>query len=312
MQNKTIEELAYLIKNSEEKPIIFLGAGASESGEIPLSRGIVTDILKKYKDNPTVKKDTDNSYTSLMNCLLANERNTLLKSYIDKAKINVTHIYLAQLIKNNFIDYVLTVNFDNLMLRALALYNIYPPTYDMAILKDFTTSTFHKKSVVYLHGQHHGLWLLNTKEEMNKVKDVIPPILNSIKDRPWIFIGYSGNDPIFKHITNLGRFDKGLFWIGYKDNPVQEHIDKELLNKENTNSFYIKGYDSDTFMIKLNHELGLKATRHLWTTIYLFKKLLSNSLKDKEIEISFVLEDKDWKKYLEDKDFLEVINKFQS
>lgn len=232
MQEKTIDELAYLIKNSKEKPIVFLGAGASKSGRIPLASDIVKDILKNFKDNPTVKKDTNNTYTSLMNCLLPDERNTLLKLYIDKAKINVTHIYLAQLINKGFIDYVLTVNFDNLMLRALALYNIYPPTYDMAILKDLTTSTFHKKSVVYLHGQHHGLWLLNTDEEMKKVKEVIPPILNSIKDRPWIFIGYSGNDPIFQHVKSLGRFDKGLFWVGYKDNPVQEHINSELLNKK--------------------------------------------------------------------------------
>ena len=34
----------------------------------------------------------------------------LLKGYIDKAKINVTHIYLAQLMAEGFVDYVLTVN----------------------------------------------------------------------------------------------------------------------------------------------------------------------------------------------------------
>ncbi|MCG3670738.1 hypothetical protein L5F33_10715 [Aliarcobacter butzleri] len=208
MRKADIEDLAYLIKNSKEKPIIFLGAGASITGNIPIAKTIVEDILEKYKDNPRVRKDTEKTYKSLMDCLVPNERNTLLKSYIDNAKINVTHIYLAQFIKNELIDYVLTVNFDNLMLRALALYNIYPPTYDMAILKDITTSTFPTKSIVYLHGQHHGLWLLNTKEELQKVNKVIPPILNSIKDRPWIFIVYSANDQIFDHIAELGRFDK--------------------------------------------------------------------------------------------------------
>ncbi|MCG3684310.1 hypothetical protein [Aliarcobacter butzleri] len=128
MRKADIEDLAYLIKNSKEKPIIFLGAGASITGNIPIAKTIVEDILKKYKDNPRVRKDTEKTYKSLMDCLVPNERNTLLKSYIDNAKINVTHIYLAQFIKNELIDYVLTVNFDNLMLRALALYNIYPPT----------------------------------------------------------------------------------------------------------------------------------------------------------------------------------------
>ncbi len=203
MKTSTIKELAFLIKQAKDEnlpqPIIFLGAGASKTGGIPLAGEIVVDILKRYNNNPKISsiKDEDKTYPRLMECLTPFERNKLLKEYVDNAKINVTHIYLAQLLNQGFIDYVLTVNFDNLMLRALALFNDFPPTYDMAILKDLTTTSFKEKSVVYLHGQHHGLWLLNTEEEMSKVNNVIPPILNKIANqRPWIFIGYSGDDPI--------------------------------------------------------------------------------------------------------------------
>lgn len=265
MKTSTIEDLAYLIREAEEqelpKPIVFLGAGASKTGRIPLASEIVENILDRYKMNPKVKKfvatDEDKTYPALMECLTPSERNKLLKDYIDSAKINVTHIYLAQLLNQGYIDYVLTVNFDNLMLRALALYNEFPPTYDMAILKDLTTTTFKERSVVYLHGQHHGLWLFNTPEEMKKVEEIIPPILNSIKDRLWIFIGYSGEDPIFRQIVKLGRFDKGLYWVSYYDDIPNEIVCKELLEKDNTNSFLIKGYDADSFMIKLNNELEL-------------------------------------------------------
>ena len=225
MNIANIEDLAYLLRQAKKEglpqPIVFLGAGASKTGGVPLAHDIVKDILEIYKENPKVKAlpEEAKSYSKLMECLTPFERNKLLKSYIDNAKINVTHIYLAQFMIEGYVDYVLTVNFDNLMLRALALFNNFPATYDMAILKDLTTTNFKEKSVVYLHGQHHGLWLLNTKEEMNKVNEVIPPILNSIKDRrPWIFIGYSGEDPIFEHILKLGRFDNGLYWVTYKDN----------------------------------------------------------------------------------------------
>jgi len=225
MKETTIEELAYFIKqakaDNQPQPIFFLGAGASVTGGIPLANSIVKDILEKYPENPRIKKlkEAEQTYPKLMECLSPQKRNELLKSYIDEAKINVTHIYLAQLLKHGFVDYVLTVNFDNLMLRALALYNIFPSTYDMAILKDLTTTTFKEKSVVYLHGQHHGLWLLNTAAEMDKVKATVPRIFDSIKNkRPWVFIGYSGADPIFNHIKNLGRFDNGLYWVGYNDN----------------------------------------------------------------------------------------------
>jgi tetratricopeptide (TPR) repeat protein len=265
MKTSTIEDLAYLIREAKEqglpKPIVFLGAGASKTGKIPLASEIVENILDQYKKNPKVKKfvaaDEDKTYPALMECLTPSERNKLLKGYIDNAKINVTHIYLAQLINRGYIDYVLTVNFDNLMLRALALYNEFPPTYDMAILKDLTTTTPKEKTVVYLHGQHHGLWLLNTPEEMEKVQEIIPPILNSIKDRLWIFIGYSGEDPIFRQIVKLGRFDKGLYWASYYDEIPNETVCKELLEKDNTNSFLIKEHDADSFMLKLNNELEL-------------------------------------------------------
>lgn len=198
MKEIKIEHLGYLLKqakaNNKPQPIFFLGAGASRSGKIPLAGEIIIKILKDYPDNPFIKDlpNDQRTYAKLMECLLPNQRDELLKKYIDDAKINVTHIYLAQLISEGYVDYVLTVNFDNLMLRALALYNIFPSTYDMAILKDFTTSTFKEKSVVYLHGQHHGLWLLNTPEEMGKVRHNVPRIFDTIKNqRPWVFIGYS-------------------------------------------------------------------------------------------------------------------------
>ncbi|WP_339198130.1 SIR2 family protein [Paenibacillus sp. FSL P4-0176] len=267
MQELTIEHLAYLLKEAKEndkpQPIFFLGAGASRSGNIPLTQEIINDILKKHPNSPFVKDldEKQRTYASLMNCLTPHERNELLKGYIDKAKINVTHIYLAQLLQEGFVDYILTVNFDNLMLRALAMFNIFPSTYDMAILKDLTTTTFKEKSVVYLHGQSHGLWLLNTPEEMSKVKTIIPRIFDSIKnERPWIFIGYSGEDPVFEHIKKLGRFDNSLYWITYNDESPKPQVEK-FISDPHTNAFLIKGYDSDSFMLKLNSELGLEQPR---------------------------------------------------
>lgn len=291
MNTATIDELAYLIRQAKEenlpKPIVFLGAGASRTGGVPLAAEIVSDILSKYKGNPTVRrlKGKENDYPTLMACLTPFERNNLLKGYIQKAKINVTHIYLAQLLVNGYIDYILTVNFDNLMLRALALYNEFPPTYDMAILKDLTTTSPKEKSVVYLHGQHHGLWLLNTDEEMNKVRETIPPIINSIKNqRCWIFIGYSGEDPVFEHITKLGRFDNGLYWVAYNDNKPCDAVCTHLLERENTNAFLITGYDSDSFLLKLNQELGMAQPPIMETPFTALRQTLENivDVDDKE------------------------------
>ena len=290
MKEIKIKQLAYYLKeakkNNQPQPIFFLGAGASVSGNIPLARKITSDILEKFADNPAFEelKDKDKEYAKLMARLSPDQRNELLKNYIDEAKINVTHIYLAQFLKNGFADYVLTVNFDNLMLRALALYNIFPPTYDMAVLKDLTTTTFPEKSVVYLHGQHHGLWLLNTDDEMSKVAKTVPRIFDRISNRrPWIFIGYSGSDPIFEHICNLGRFDNGLYWVGYNDNDPNPAVTK-FLNDPHKNAYYIKGYDADAFMLKLNQELKLEQPQILAKPFSSLQEMLEeiNDINDEE------------------------------
>jgi len=290
MKEISIEHLAYHLKRAKEKklqqPIFFLGAGASCTGNIPLAAQIVTDILTEHADNPAIRDlpEEKRDYARLMGCLLAHERNELLRGYIDNARINVTHIYLAQLLKEGYADYILTVNFDNLMLRALALYNIFPPTYDMAIIKDTTTSTILEKSVVYLHGQSHGLWLLNTEEEMNKIKSFVPRIIDPIKNgRPWVFIGYSGGDPIFDYVKSLGRFDNGLYWVTYYETDPNENVCK-FLNTPNTNASIIRGYDSDSFMLKLNSELELSQPDILDKPFTTLEKMLGNivDIDDKE------------------------------
>ncbi len=105
MEKVTIRELAYLLKqpkmNGQPQPIFFLGAGASKSGNIPLAGEIKDKILTDHPDNPFIKKldDDEIDYAKLMGCLSPYERNKLPAEYIDNAKINVTHIYLAQMMK---------------------------------------------------------------------------------------------------------------------------------------------------------------------------------------------------------------------
>jgi hypothetical protein len=93
---------------------------------------------------------------------------------------------------------------------------------------------------------------------MEKVKTIVPRIFDSIKNkRPWIFIGYSGEDPIFEHIKNLGRFNNGLYWVTYHDHNPRNSV-MDFLSMPNTNAFLIKGFDSDSFMLKLNSMLELE------------------------------------------------------
>lgn len=268
MEKRTIEDIAYLIKqaekNKENKPIIFLGAGASVSAGIPLAGKIVKDILNIHKDKPTIQrlnKEERENYYKLMSALSAQERRNLFADYINNknVKLNVTHIYLAQLLKEGCIDYILTVNFDDLMLKACALFNFIPPVYDVSVLNDFTTTNFLERSVTYLHGQHHGQWLLNAEGELSKVRASIPKIFDRIcHNRTWIVIGYSGEDELVNEIAKIGSFENELYWVGHNEKSLSEKVKTELFDRPRMNAYHIQGYDSDSFFLKLHSELKLK------------------------------------------------------
>lgn len=279
MKTVSIDHLVYAIKKSgsiqsgndtiqNSGAIFFLGAGMSKAGGIPLAGEIAGTIKNNFKDNPFITElgDSESDYSKLMNCLLPSERNELLKSYVDQAKVNSGYLYLANLVKHGYVDYVLTVNFDNLMQKASSLLHLYPATYDMAILKDLTTTNFHKQSIIHLHGHFQGPWLLNTQDEMEKVREVLPKIFDSIKhNRPWVFVGYSGNDPVFEHLRRIGRFDNGLYWVTHKNTPPSSKVN-DFISNPHTNAFLIRGYDADSFMVNLNNKL-LKKEPKIWRNL---------------------------------------------
>lgn len=291
--NRTIEDIAYLIKkaknNKENKPIIFLGAGASVSAGIPLVGGIIQDILELHKDKPSIRRLSDEEkkdYYKLMSALSAQERRSLFYDYINnkKVKLNVTHIYLAQMLNEGLIDYVLTVNFDDLILKACAMFNFIPPVYDVSILNDFTTTTFLEKSVTYLHGQHHGQWLLNAEEELTKIKEAVPKIFERIcHNRTWIVIGYSGEDEILDEIAKVGSFENELYWVGYNDNPVSKKVQEKLFSNPRTNAYHINGYDSDSFFLKLHSELGIQ-TPEIFNKPFSFLKTMLDKVIDIQVD----------------------------
>ncbi len=263
MREAHVDSIAHLLKEAklkqQNKPIVFLGAGMSATGEIPLAGNIAKDILSKYGSNPNIKRLTEDehSYYKLMSCLTTTERNQLLNGYIEKAKVNVAYIYLAHLIKQGYVDYVLTVNFDNLILRAMAMYNLFPPQYDLSILKNIPTSSIEKQSVTFLHGTYRGLRMLNTNEEMSSIKDICSKFFNRIlEDRTWIVVGYSGDDPILDHIADLTTFTNNLYWVTYKDEEPNPKVKEKLLDRTNTNAYLLKGYDADSFFMRLHAELG--------------------------------------------------------
>jgi len=254
---KIIAEQLKWAKDKGYPTAILLGAGMSVSAGIPTATGIIDEIKKQFPNLcNTCEKET---YPAYMSLLAPAHRKQLIGSFVDNAKINLAHLYLSSLVKENYIDRILTTNFDPLVIRSLALFNKYPAVYDFAASQSFIPGGAAQHSVFYLHGQRDGFVLLNTEDEISNHSEKLVNVFQDVdRGRCWIVIGYSGeNDPVFERLAEINVFQHKLFWIGNGDKEPKKHVLEKILKPKNKFGYYVKGYDADGFFLNLARELKL-------------------------------------------------------
>ncbi|MFA7361264.1 MAG: tetratricopeptide repeat protein [Candidatus Kapaibacterium sp.] len=248
-----------ICRNKEYSTTVFIGSGVSKTAGIPTASEIMDDLDKREHFKNLVKQAKHRTFTEYMKCLESDQRKDLFIEYIDKAKVNIAHIYLASLVKAGYVDYIVTTNFDPLAVMALSLFNIFPAIYDIANAKDFEPGVFVTPSVIYLHGQSYGFWQMNTPDELSLPLNTIETALIDINQKSlWIIVGYSGDDPVLGKLAKIRKFSHGLYWICYKDNDPKEKVQRELLKDKTRGTHIIKGYDSDSFFHSLYNELNVE------------------------------------------------------
>jgi tetratricopeptide (TPR) repeat protein len=246
---------------------LFIGAGCSISAGVPLARDIVKENKTKFAKayarakekakNEDIKTEGENTeftdkeitYPQFMAELDDRERHDIHLEYIDKAKINWAHIAIIQLMEKGYIDRVITVNFDDLLIRAGAMLGFVPVVYDVTQLKDFNSFFVPKPAVFYIHGQHSGFSKIYTQKQDERNKKSIHEVLkNSMESSPTIVLGYSGeSDPVFELLKEI-QLTRSLYWLEYSDCAPKDHI-LPLLQKDNT--AYLRNQDADLFLVEL-------------------------------------------------------------
>lgn len=195
-----------------------------------------------------------------MSALDKDERRRLLKPHIiENKKINWAHIALACLMKEEYIQRVLTFNFDSILSRACNLLGLHPSIYDFATANPHLYHLINDPSIVHLHGQGTGFIQLNTQDETQrhteKLGDFIAATLNS---NPSLFIGYSGNaDEFFPLLKDKYSEQHRLIWTGRKNSidDIEAESVKEFLQENQNLTHYIGDIDADHFLIQLAKEL---------------------------------------------------------
>jgi tetratricopeptide (TPR) repeat protein len=237
------------------KCTLFIGAGCSVTAGIPVASEIVEYVGKRYKAAYR-RAGEDKSYPSVMAELAPGYRRRVIAHFVDNAKINWAHIAIAQLIKEGYVDRVLTTNFDPLVMRACALVGEFPAVYDFASSQEFKPGFIPVKAVFHLHGQRDGFRLLNTDQELQALANHLPPVLQEARqERSLVVVGYSGNDPVFKHLANVPCYDYNLYWVTYREHPPGQHVTEQLC-VDGKQAFLVTGYDADDFFVTLAQRLG--------------------------------------------------------
>jgi tetratricopeptide (TPR) repeat protein/NAD-dependent SIR2 family protein deacetylase len=255
---KNIAETLRWAKDNGYSTAILIGAGMSISAGIPSAKGIMDEIKNKFPTLcNTCEKET---YPAYMSLLAPAQRKKLIGAFIDNAKINIAHLYLGALVKEGYVDRILSTNFDPLVVRSLALFNIFPAVYDFAASQSFIPGGAGQLSMFHLHGQRDGFVLLNTEEELKNHSEKLKNVFHDVnRGRCWIVIGYSGeNDPVFQRLGEIDEFQYKLFWIGHKDKEPAKHVMEKIVGRSNQKyGYFLKGYDADKFFLELAKELKL-------------------------------------------------------
>ncbi len=262
----TVQEVAQLLKKAKEnkKPYVFFtGAGCSVSADVPSSTGLIEEIRTQFPiqvKNIDHEKDKYN-YGKYMSALDKDERRRLLKPHIiDNKKINWAHIALACLMQAEYLERVLTFNFDSILSRACNMLGLHPSIYDFATANPHLYHLINDPSIVHLHGQGTGFVQLNTEDETGeahtkKLGEFIAATLNS---NPSLFIGYSGNaDAFFPLLEEKYSEQHRLIWTGTRTtiDELESKSVKTFLKKNNNITHYIGDIYADNFLIQLAKEL---------------------------------------------------------
>ena len=250
-----VTNLASTIRRENGRFAFLTGAGCSLSAGIPLANTLCTEICEKYPneiDHLTQEQRCD--YGLCMGELSLDEREQILKPYLENVKINWAHIALATLIQKKLISRVLTFNFDSVLAHACGLLGIYPATYDFGVSPTNRVNYLAKPCIVHLHGQGSGAAMMNDSEEtQTHAKELKPLLEDTLTHLNLVVIGYSGAaDNVFETLSALYDGRKRLFWIGHADEP-EEYL-RPFFKKPFCK--YIGGADADEFLIKLAQQLN--------------------------------------------------------
>jgi tetratricopeptide (TPR) repeat protein/NAD-dependent SIR2 family protein deacetylase len=280
--DRFVKEPKKLSSAEERRPQLafFLGAGASFESGIMLA-GQMMKIFKeeifdthcqeltndKEKTDWLKKQDWYKSGREEYGCLFEKafetktERQRFIEDMIADKAPSFGYVILADLLLRNYVNTVLTTNFDDLIyISSTTFTGNRPIVYAYGILASEMKMLSNHSKVLKLHGDYLYSNIVNTGDEMSKQSQALKEPYNDIKEAisslnmerqvrtvfdnfGVVVIGYSGGDKTVMELLDNVSKDNGFYWCYVKGYEPDEEV-CNLVESKNGKFIEIEGFDA--------------------------------------------------------------------
>ncbi len=314
---------------------LFLGAGASMSSGVPsaeaciwqwkksifctnnpglgeqvseLSLPAVRDRIDRWlKVNGFSPVDGQDEYSYFIEkCLpIADDRRRFFEPWIRKARPHVGYRLLCLLAEAELFRNIWTTNFDGLVARAAADFDLTPIEVGFDCKeRAFRQPERNELVCISLHGDYRYDPLKNTSKELQTQEaELRTSLISTFKTHSLVVNGYSGRDPSIMDAIRaavLQEDAKGkVYWCGFSDEPAEEVADLLLdAAEKKREAYYIPGAAFDDVMTRLaNHCLegsSLKDAKRILGDYVDREKLQRNAFSISQSDPTAIIKSNAW------------------
>jgi Flp pilus assembly protein TadD/NAD-dependent SIR2 family protein deacetylase len=261
----TVKELAHKIKGyGTPRFAFFLGAGASRQSDI-ITAG---EMIRHFKERITAqccpddaKTDDEkaawmsaqewytkdgNQYCKLFEKFEPKEigRQRYIESIIERREPSFGYVVLANLIASNYINTIITTNFDDLVYSACTTFtSIRPIVYAYGVMASEMRITAQRPKILKLHGDFLYSALKNTDEEIAaQDPNMARQLRQVLSEYGLIVVGYSGGDKSVMDILAQISERNDFYWCVRRGDEPNEAV-KKLLKDKGGFIVEIEGFD---------------------------------------------------------------------
>lgn len=283
IRQTTVKHIANEIKDSGTNPsfAFFLGAGASHQSGIILASEMIKFFKERIseeecperlstdeeKENWLREQDwykTEGSeYSKCFEHFAPKEarRRRYIESIIEGKEPSFGYVVLANLLADNYINTIITTNFDDLVYSACTSYTgTRPIVHAYGNFASEMRVTAQRPKILKLHGDYLYK-VLNTEPEIaQQDPNMVRQVSRILSEQGLIIIGYGGGDKSIMKILSTFSEDKDLYWCVMRGTQPNEDV-KRLLEDKGGFMVEIEGFDE--MMNEIRRIVGIEVTKRL-------------------------------------------------